>query len=44
MVLYCPGDEVEIRAQGSVGGVLILAGQAGVAGDVGVENSGELAL
>ncbi len=34
-------DDVEVGGQGAVGGVLVLARQAAVAGDVGVEDGGE---
>ncbi len=36
------GDQIEIFREPPVGGVLVLAGEAGVAGDVGVEDGGEL--
>ncbi len=38
-----PGDEIEARTQRPVGAVLVLAGEATVAGHVRIQDGGELA-
>jgi hypothetical protein len=40
---HADGDEVEGVAEPAMGGVLVLTGQRAVTGDIGVQDSGELA-